>query len=224
MEYGQKLDLVQQTARDSLYHNTKYNYERKNKQKIIVDIEFYDNIKFTSKLLSPLIIDKLSNVYLEYFITYGTIPNNNPENMAFVLHFNEFNLNTEYSTNLMNEKKCLDRNDCNSICYNKEDTEKYRSLIIPNEGEIKDANKCIINSNPEYWNSTINHKGFRSNYICSINPGKLSEISGTLTDAGFMDNKQIRYNSPFLKVCKDNCIGNCPKSNRVIMELIIENI
>lgn len=230
MEYGQKLDLVQQTARDSLYHNTKYNFERKNKQKIIVDVEFFENnTKFNCKMLSPLIIDKLSNVYLEYFITYGTNPNNKPENMAFVLHFNEFNLNTEYSTNLFNEKKCIDnnfcngkvnRNDCNINCYKQEDTEKYRSLIIPNQGEKKDAEKCTYEGDDYYWNSTVNHKGFRSNYICSVNPGKLSEISGTLTDAGTNINDQIVYKSPFFNISADNC----PESKRVIMELIIENI
>ena len=73
MEWGQQLDITQQNAKDALYHNTNYNFERISKNKIILDVLMSceeGGMKFKCPFLNPLIIDRLSTVSIEYFITY----------------------------------------------------------------------------------------------------------------------------------------------------------
>lgn len=211
MEWGQQLNISQQNAKDALYHNTNYNFERINKKKIILDVlmscEDNKGMTFKCPFLNPLIIDKLSTVSVEYFITYGAKPNTNIENMSFVIHFDQLNLNTEYGTNILNYSNCAANNKCG-----RPDTEKYRSLIIPNEAGPLREEFC----NGEMSTTSVNHKGFKTNYICTINPTTLSELSGTITDAGVYENGNLKYSSPF------NLNPGC--NARFIMELIIENV
>jgi len=213
MEWGQQLDVSQQNARDALYHNTNYNFERISKNKIILDVlmscEDGKGMTFKCPFLNPLIIDKLSTVSVEYFITFGAKPNTKVENMSFVIHFDQLNLNTEYGTNILNYSNCAANNRCG-----RPDTEKFRSLIIPNEagpGRTIDCGDDKLNST-----TSVNHKGFKTNYICSINPMTLSELSGTITDAGIYEDGNLKYSSPF------NLTPGC--NARFIMEIIIQNV
>ena len=224
MEWGQQLDITQQNAKDALYHNTNYNFERRSKNNIILDVliskEEGNGMKFKAPLLTPLIIDRLSDVYIEYFITFGAKPNTKSENMSFVLHLDQFNLNTDYGTNILNYSNCSGTNTCG-----RHDTEKYRSLIIPNEASINTAINCndtidgpptlTNDSYPKNSTTTVNHKGFKTNYVCSLNPSTISEITGTITDVGRYINGDLVYQSPF-NLCK-----NCDA--RFIMELIIKS-
>jgi len=219
MEWGQQLDITQQNAKDALYHNTNYNFERISKNKIILDVLMSceeGGMKFKCPFLNPLIIDRLSTVSIEYFITYGAKPNTQNENMSFVIHFDQLNLNTDYGTNILNYSNCAANNQCGRL-----DTEKYRSLIIPNEAGRGRAITC---SNDDKINfddhgdstTTVNHKGFKTNYVCSVNPMTLSELSGTITDAGSYEDGNLVYRTPF------NLHPNCKA--RFIMELIIQNV
>jgi len=215
MDWGQQLDISQQNAKDALYHNTNYNFERISKNKIILDVLMScesGGMKFKCPFLNPLIIDKLSTVSVEYFITFGAKPNIKSENMSFVIHFDQLNLNTDYGTNILNYSNCAGNNDCGRF-----DTEKYRSLIIPNEAGTGELKSCQGDSGTATQSTTtVNHKGFKTNYICSINPMTLSELSGTITDAGSYEGGNLKYNTPFnLEPC-------C--NARFIMELIIQNV
>ena len=62
-----------------------------------------------------------------------------------------------------------------------------RSIIIPNEASAT---------------TTTIHKGKKMNYICSINPTKLSNISGSISDNGVTDkfkthSNEVTYGNPF---------------------------
>ena len=181
MEWGEQLRITEQNSRDALYHNPNYVFERINRKKLILDVDMSDPkepTKFHVKLMTPMIIDKLSDIFIENFITFNAKDNNLSENMAFVINIDQFNINTDYGTNILAEGVC-----CNDLC-GKYDSLKYHTLLIPNETKNQ--------------NVSTNNKGFKSNFVCSINPTKISEITGTITGAGEVnDNGVFVYNPIF---------------------------
>lgn len=110
---------------------------------------------FNITLTEPLLIDKQSEIYIDNFITFNSMMADVSERSCFVLKINEFNINSGVAVSDDNKKS---RN-------------YYNSLIIPNE-----------NRNVANFYSTVSHKAKKYNYVCDINPTKLYNISGYLTD------------------------------------------
>lgn len=54
--------------------------------------------------------------------------------------------------------------------------------IQNNSNNSNSFNRIIIPNNAESDDSVTTHKTKKFNYICSINPGKLSQINGTITN------------------------------------------
>ena len=130
MEWGEQLRITEQNSKDALYHNPNYNFERVQRRKLILDVDMSnpkEPINFHVSLMTPLIIDKLSNVFIENFITFNAKENSTSENMGFIINIDQFNINTDYGTNILSEGVC-GNNPCG-----KYDTQKYQTLLIPNE-------------------------------------------------------------------------------------------
>lgn len=74
-------------------------------------------------------------------------------------------------------------------------------------GNAKAFNKILIpNSSSAGGNVIITHKDKKFNYVCSINPTTLSQISGTISDlnGGFIfDNSASRFIAEFIIVARD---------------------
>tara|TARA_Y100000389_G_scaffold199974_1_gene239451 strand:- start:30 stop:587 length:558 start_codon:yes stop_codon:yes gene_type:complete len=139
-------------AMNVMYQNTgASHFERIERKSLIIDVQ-NPNIDFNEELHDPLVIDKLSDIYLDSFTTLRSKDNNNSdEDIAFLLSINEFNINSTSNT---------------SIIHNK--------VIIPNSTED--------NSDPSSGGDpTITHKNKKFNYICSINPCKLSRLTGKIS-------------------------------------------
>ena len=156
MEWGQQMKKHQQNAKDAMYHNSNYSFERRNRKTVIINTTDFtgsaSNV-WSTKLIEPLIIDKLSDVYLESFITFNCVNSNTSSTCAFVLGINEFNINTNTSSDI-NASGNLN----NPRCFN--------NILIPNEsvgGSI-----------------TTIHKAKKLNYMCSINPTRILTLSGTI--------------------------------------------
>ena len=159
MDFGQLRQHQQQGARQMMYQNSGYQFERNDKKTLVVDIE--DNgttnplstaADFTVDLFEPLIIDKPAEVYLDNFSTFNSLLCDKNDRSAFSLSINEFNVNANVASTSSNQQ-----------IYNK--------ILIPNENnDINDVN------------STVLHKGKKMNYVCSINPGRISKITGKITD------------------------------------------
>ena len=97
-------------------------------------------------------IDKLSDIYLDSFMTHNSHICHTGDKMAFSLQINEFNVNSNVASSVGGQNI-------------------FNSIIIPNEhNDITDVHSCVV------------HKGKKLNYVCSINPCKLSNISGKITD------------------------------------------
>lgn len=180
MEWGQQMRQHQQNAKDAMYHNSNYSFERKNRKTVIINTtEFTGNASdvWSTKLFEPLIIDKLSDVFLESFITYNCSGSNSASTCAFVFNINEFNINTNTSSDI-NGSGHLNNPNC------------FSNILIPNE----QSNASAI--------STI-HKAKKLNYICSINPTRLSTLSGTIKTIG------------------NGSIWNHTNDKRLLVELVI---
>lgn len=170
MEWGKQMEKHGENAKLSLYQNSNYSFERRERKTIIVD-SINNNLKFmnfTTELTEPLIIDKLSDVYLESFTTNNCKPNTSPEDMCFLLDIDEFNINSNSAFNASKNSS--------GVLLNTSGTYSFNRIVIPNE-RGKSANE-----------TTQIHKSKKLNYICSINPTRISSINGKITN---LDNTAI---------------------------------
>ena len=197
------------------FENTGFQNNRTKKQLLLLDVISNGGTKlkdFNLILPEPLIIDKLSDIYLDSITTVGAISKpdykseNTSKNMGFRLKINEFKIQSKIATNIL-ETITVDGNDIVSTNIN-------NTIYIPND--------TPLDSDTAKHHSTT-HKGKKLNYICSMNPTRISEISGNITDMGtkhsgttnFSDPaKPIVYASPF------HTPSNT-KPNRFIAEFVI---
>ena len=167
-------------AMNVMYQNTgARHFERIERKSFILDVQNPD-IEFNEELHDPLVIDKLSDIYLDSFTTLRSLENNSGvDDIAFLLSINEFNINSTSNT---------------SIIHNK--------IIIPNSTED--------NSDPEEGKGgepTITHKNKKFNYICSINPCTLSRLTGKITlldgNKAFETAGDTRFIAEFIIVARE---------------------
>jgi len=162
MEFQKQLQDNQANMKLSFYQNDGYQFERRDKKTFILKVLSDGTINFNETLQEPLIIDRLSDIYLESFLTWhgpidGSAGGINFQTdfinkSAFVLNINE--LNNQGNSNL-----------------NDNDTQLFNKIVIPHvipTTDVTDPYRKI-------------HKSRKLNYICSMNPTKLSSLTGTIT-------------------------------------------
>ena len=156
MEWGQQMIRHEQVSRDATFHNTNYMNNREKKIPLTIDIQessgnqkgLSNSAGFSEKLIEPLIIDELSDIYLDSCLTKNIKVANTPDSMAFVVKIDQLNINSRSNNPIING-----------------------GFLIPNE-----------NTDYQNHNISVPHKSKKMNYICSINPTKLSQLTGTITD------------------------------------------
>ena len=143
-----------------MYQNSGYNNTRNRKRTLVLDVDDItgENLgktgEFKVNLFEPLIIDKHSEVYLDNFTSYNSNLASNLDLTAFCLKINEFNMNS-------------------NVASSRSGGTIFNSLVIPNE-----------HRNPDNFQTSVVHKGKKFNYVCDINPGTISSLSGKITDLG----------------------------------------
>tara|TARA_B100001123_G_C14982293_1_gene896145 strand:- start:41 stop:682 length:642 start_codon:yes stop_codon:yes gene_type:complete len=167
----------------TLYENSGYQFERRERKTLILDIEDNTSAKggsstclsgndqlFAVELHEPLRIDKLSDIYLESFITFNCFRPNCTTSpvggkMAFIVDIDQFTINS------------------NSNLDSTKDSKLFNKIIIPNEvtngTSVNEKNTSKLASHP---NNGKSHKSKKLNYICSINPETITKITGKITD------------------------------------------
>jgi hypothetical protein len=158
MDFEQLRSDRQEGARNMMYQNTGYQFERRTKKTLILDIvdiptdtPLATATDFSVDLFEPLIVDKLSDVYIDSVSTYNSLLCDSNNRSAFSLNINEFNISSNVASTTTGQ-----------YMYNK--------IIIPNE-----------NNDVGNINSVVIHKGKKMNYVCSINPGKITKLSGKIS-------------------------------------------
>jgi len=95
MEWGKQMEKNQENAKLSLYQNTNYSYERRNRQSLVLEIDIdTDDNTFSVNLIEPLIIDKLSDIYLDSFTTHYCKTGDSIIDKGFILDIDQFNIDT----------------------------------------------------------------------------------------------------------------------------------
>lgn len=142
----------------NLFETNRYKNQRNRKLSLFIEID-NDSLsrgkdkEFNIELNDPLLIDKHSEVYLDNFITFNSLLADSYQRSAFSIKINEFNIHQGAAVSENNSKN------------------SFNNIIIPNE------NRSVGN-----FFSTVSHKAKKYNYICDINPTKISSISGYITD------------------------------------------
>ena len=93
MEWGQQMDRQQENAKLALYQNSNYSFERSERKTMILEIDLStsDNT-FSVNLIEPLIVDKLSDVYLDSFTTHYVKTADDIIDIGFILDIEQFNI------------------------------------------------------------------------------------------------------------------------------------
>ena len=159
MEWGQQMKKHEIVANDSMYQNPNYFNNREKIRSLILYLADYaatsnhnsnsmfesDSITFSVDLQEPLIIDTLSDIYINFVLTFNSVHSEISNNSAFIFNIDQFNINS-----------------------NSNESNIFNNIYIPNEDN---------NSVP----SVTLHKSKKLNYICSINPCKITKLSGKIT-------------------------------------------
>lgn len=154
--------LSQNSNLNGMFQNSGYNFNREERKTLVIDLEL-DNTNASHmnsiNLYEPLIIDKLSDIYLESFTTFNASANTSSNTAAFIISINEFNINSNSN-----------RNASLSVSASNTVSQTFNKIVIPNEsdGSLK----------------TFVHKSKKLNYICSINPTRLTNLNIKITDLG----------------------------------------
>ena len=80
-----------------LYQNTGYSFDRIQRRTLVLDKTIGIATSFDEKLQEPLIIDKLSDIYLDNFTTFDALINTGTDSIAFLIGVDQLNIKT--STN-----------------------------------------------------------------------------------------------------------------------------
>jgi len=155
MEYGTMMKEARDNAKINFYQNPGYHFERQKNKTITINItnDELDNVTNTFSLEEPLRVDKLSDIYIDSFISNGIPERVNPLSGAepavveagtqiFVLGIKEFNIQSVSNKNVYHNK-----------------------LIIPNTAK----------------DGPTPHRATKFNYIGTINPSTLSSLEISLT-------------------------------------------
>lgn len=135
----------------NIFENTDYVFNRRQTHSLVIDVECGTTVNFNENLIEPLIVDKQSDVYLDSLSTFHCLTCNTKGEMGFLLTIDDFPIKTASNSSTIN-----------------------RSLYIPNE----QTTEVSENEGPSLGRS---HKGKKLNYICTINPTKITKVSGKLT-------------------------------------------
>ena len=162
MEFGQQMNEAKENAMMAFYQNPGYQLERREKKTFILKVVSDSTINFSERLHEPLIIDRLSDIYLDSFLTFHKNIGSGNTNFAtgginksaFVLKIDQFN----------NQGNLAEAEESNGNIFNK--------IVIPHIIPISGEKHRQI------------HKSRKLNYICSMNPTTLSSLTGTITDLG----------------------------------------
>ena len=153
-----------------LYNNNLPVQERKKRRTVLLDIDsdlFTATGNWEAPLYEPLIININSDVYLDTLITYsGNLSNTaNGVNAGFLLGINELNIDSLAGTEEGATAGKIKRPNTNN------------KILIPNNSG-SDGSAPFGGGDGK----SIIHKSNKMNYICQINPIKITKFTGTFTN------------------------------------------
>lgn len=144
-----------------MFQTSGYVNARNRKRTLILDV--HDTIttpslpissgsEFSIDLFEPLIIDKHSEIYLDNFTTYNSNIANGIDSAGYSLNINEFNIKSNVASTSGGDNM-------------------FNRILVPNDHNSHANNHGVVG-----------HKSKKFNYICDINPQRISKLSGNITN------------------------------------------
>ena len=160
MEYGTMMKEARDNANMNFYQNPGYHFERQKNKTITINVttSVLADVTNTFSLEEPLRVDKLSDVYIDSFVSnggyLGSIDSTTPKDKSpiYVLGIKEFNIQSVSNINKYHNK-----------------------LIIPNTGTH--AGTTDEAGVPHA------HRSTKFNYIGTVNPSTLSSLEIYLSNS-----------------------------------------
>ena len=88
-----------------LYQNTGYSFDRIQRRTLVLDKTIGTGLTFDVLLQEPLIIDKLSDIYLDNFTTFDALANTTAtHNIAFLIGIAQLNIKTATNNAIFKDK------------------------------------------------------------------------------------------------------------------------
>jgi hypothetical protein len=182
---------------DSTFQSTNYQYERRKRTIVSVDIsdnlpdlpdnkKVIDNIsssywgKFRVKLQDELIIDKLSDVYVESIIINNPAQANQFSNLYLIVDIDEFNIKTISNNPFMMDK-----------------------FVLPNENTESSGSTKIMKYH------------LKSNYVATVNPMKINSLTFNLTNENG-ESVENTYVSAGVTISANFNVGSAAATNMAI--------
>jgi hypothetical protein len=179
---------------DATFQSTNYQYERRKRKIISLDIsdnlpdlpdnkKVIDNIsssywgKFRVKLQDELIIDKLSDVYVESIIINNPAQANQFSNLYLIIDIEEFNIKTTSNNPFMMDK-----------------------FVLPNENTESNGSTKIMKYH------------LKSNYVATINPMKINSLTFNITNEDG-DSVESAYVSTGVTISANFNVGSAAATN-----------
>ena len=155
MEYKQKMNEARDNAKLAFFQNPGYQHERIKNQTITIHIDSLTNPSNVFQLIEPLVVDRLSDVYLDSFISNNISAADTTT--TFVLGVTEFNIQS-----VSNQSKY------------------HNKLIIPNTVEIAGPSNTVAHRATKYnFIGTLNPTTLSSLEISLTRADGTSAISGS---------------------------------------------
>ena len=164
MEYGTMMKEARDNAKMNFYQNPGYHFERQKNKTITINVTsditkdvHLANVTNTFPLQEPLRVDKLSDIYIDSFVSnggyLGSIDSTTPKDKSpiYVLGIKEFNIQSVSNINKYHNK-----------------------LIIPNTGThaVNTGDAGVPHA----------HRSTKFNYIGTVNPSTLSSLEISLSN------------------------------------------
>ena len=103
MEFGQQLQEAKDNAKLAFFQNPNYQYERLKNKTITIHMDDFTNASNIYRLIEPLRIDKLSDVFIDSFISNNLLDTGS-DGEVFVLGIKEFNIQSVSNKSIYNNK------------------------------------------------------------------------------------------------------------------------
>jgi len=105
MEYGTMMKEARDNAKMNFYQNPGYHFERQKNKTITINIttDNLANVTNTFPLQEPLRVDKLSDVYIDSFVSHGSLDGETASSI-YVLGIKEFNIQSVSNINEYHNK------------------------------------------------------------------------------------------------------------------------
>ena len=195
MEYGQQMQQAKDNAMMAFYQNPGYQLERREKKTFILRVDSDGTINFNEPLQEPLIIDRLSDIYLESFLTWhqkidGTPVRTNNEATPAINTINFSSINVPEDTIILGDGDDAGVTVSPGAAPDLINTSAFVLKIneFNNQGNSSEGNTFnkiviphVIPTSGQTGAYRKIHKSKKLNYICSMNPTTLSSLTGTIT-------------------------------------------